>query len=59
MIKKERLDKILSNMGYGSRKDVKKLIKAGRVMINNNIETKQCKINPMRIYYNRRSKIRI
>ncbi len=27
-------------MGYGSRKDVKKLIKAGRVMINNNIETK-------------------
>ncbi|NMB08384.1 MAG: rRNA pseudouridine synthase [Tissierellia bacterium] len=47
MIKKERLDKILSNMGYGSRKDVKKLIKAGRVMINNNIETKNnVKINP-------------
>ncbi len=24
MDKKERLDKIISNMGYGSRKDVKK-----------------------------------
>lgn len=35
MIKKERLDKVLSNMGYGSRKDVKKFIKDGRVKVNN------------------------
>lgn len=35
MIKKERLDKVLSNMGYGSRKDVKKFIKEGRVKVNN------------------------
>ena len=38
MIKKERLDKILANMGYGSRKDVKKLIKEGRVEIDGNIQ---------------------
>ncbi|PJI09431.1 MULTISPECIES: pseudouridine synthase [Clostridium] len=30
----ERLDKVISNMGYGSRKDVKKIIKSGRVQIN-------------------------
>ncbi len=35
MSKKERLDKILANMGYGSRKDVKKFIKDGRVRVNN------------------------
>lgn len=35
MIKRERLDKVLSNMGYGSRKDVKKFIKDGRVKVNN------------------------
>lgn len=34
MSKKERLDKILANMGYGSRKDVKKFIKDGRVRVN-------------------------
>lgn len=34
MSKKERLDKILANMGYGSRKDVKKYIKDGRVRVN-------------------------
>ena len=33
MSKKERLDKILANMGYGSRKDVKKFIKDGRVKV--------------------------
>ncbi|CAK7009235.1 MAG: Ribosomal small subunit pseudouridine synthase A [Tissierella sp.] len=37
MSKKERLDKILANMGYGSRKDVKKFIKDGRVKVNNSI----------------------
>lgn len=47
MAKKERLDKVLSNMGYGSRKDVKKIIKAGRVKVNNNILNKNdYKINP-------------
>ncbi|MFA7156696.1 MAG: pseudouridine synthase [Bacilli bacterium] len=29
-----RLDKLLSHMGYGSRKDVKKIIRQGRVEIN-------------------------
>ncbi|WP_272876661.1 pseudouridine synthase [Clostridium sp. Cult1] len=43
----ERLDKILSNMGYGSRKDVKKIIKEGRVEINGEIIYKNdYKINP-------------
>ncbi len=35
MAKKERLDKILSNMGYGSRKEVKQFIKEGLVTVNN------------------------
>lgn len=35
MSKKERLDKILSNMGYGSRRDVKKYIKEGLIKVNN------------------------
>ncbi|MCL2163887.1 MAG: rRNA pseudouridine synthase [Oscillospiraceae bacterium] len=30
----ERVDKILANMGYGSRSEVKKLIKYGRVNVN-------------------------
>lgn len=34
MAKTERLDKVLSNMGYGSRTDVKKLIKKGIVKVN-------------------------
>lgn len=47
MNKMERLDKILSNMGYGSRKDVKKIIKEGRVEINGEIIYKNdYKINP-------------
>lgn len=37
MIKKERLDKVLANMGYGSRKDVKRFIKDGRVKVNDTI----------------------
>lgn len=37
MSKKERIDKILSNIGYGSRKDVKNLIKKGMVSIDGNI----------------------
>lgn len=31
----ERLDKVLANLGYGSRKDVKKIIKSGAVEIDN------------------------
>ena len=47
MIKRERLDKVLSNMGYGSRKDVKKMIKSGRVKVNGEICKKNdIKINP-------------
>ncbi|WP_102263917.1 pseudouridine synthase [Mesobacillus jeotgali] len=32
-----RIDKVLSNLGYGSRKDVKKLLKDGSVKVNNEI----------------------
>ena len=47
MRKKERLDKILSNMGYGSRKDKKKIVKEGRVSINYEVINKNdFKINP-------------
>ncbi|QQY78992.1 16S rRNA pseudouridine516 synthase [Keratinibaculum paraultunense] len=47
MTKKERLDKILSNMGYGSRKDVQKIIKEGRVNVNNHIIIKKdFKVDP-------------
>ncbi len=47
MEKKERLDKILSNMGYGSRKDVKKIIKEGRIKVNEEIvKENDLKINP-------------
>lgn len=35
-----RLDKMLAHMGYGSRKDVKKIIKSKMVMINDIIITK-------------------
>ncbi|MCK9444185.1 MAG: rRNA pseudouridine synthase [Tissierellaceae bacterium] len=43
----ERLDKIVANMGYGSRKDVKKHIKNGRVKVNNEIiRNNELKINP-------------
>lgn len=31
---KERLDKVLSNMGYGTRKEVKALVKRGEVSVN-------------------------
>ena len=35
----ERLDKILSHHGFGSRKDVKKLLHSGRVNVNGKICT--------------------
>lgn len=34
---RQRIDKILSNMGYGSRKDVKKQIKNGLIKVNEQI----------------------
>lgn len=47
MSKKERLDKVLANMGYGSRKDVKKLIKSGRVKVNDIVTLNgETKVNP-------------
>ncbi|WP_130807552.1 pseudouridine synthase [Senegalia massiliensis] len=45
--KKERIDKILANLGYGSRKDIKKNIKSGMVKINNEIiKDNSIKIDP-------------
>ena len=47
MAKTERLDKILANMGFGSRRDVKKFIKDGIVKINGNIiKNNEYKVNP-------------
>lgn len=47
MAKLERLDKVLANMGYGSRKDVKKLVKDGIVKVNGNIiKDREMKVNP-------------
>lgn len=47
MIKKERLDKVIANMGYGSRKDVKRFIKEGKVKVNNTtILESEFKVNP-------------
>lgn len=47
MNKTQRLDKILANMGYGSRKEVKMLIKNGAVEVDNKIVTEaDLKVNP-------------
>ncbi|NBI05318.1 pseudouridine synthase [Senegalia massiliensis] len=47
MSKKERIDKILANLGYGSRKDIKKNIKSGMVKVNNEvIKNNSIKIDP-------------
>ncbi|MGA9174388.1 MAG: S4 domain-containing protein, partial [Thermoactinomyces sp.] len=35
--KSQRLDKVLAHMGIGTRKEIKKLVKAGRVSINGTI----------------------
>lgn len=37
MEKKERLDKVLSNLGYGSRKDIKALAKSGIIEVNEEV----------------------
>ncbi|HZH93113.1 MAG TPA: pseudouridine synthase [Tissierellaceae bacterium] len=36
-MRKERLDKVLSNMGVGSRKEVKEMVKAGMVTVNGKV----------------------
>lgn len=36
-MRKERLDKVLSNMGIGTRKEVKEMIKAGMVTLNGSV----------------------
>ena len=43
----ERIDKILSNLGYGTRKDLKKIVKNGMVLVNG-ITIKDCamKVDP-------------
>ncbi|KPU27114.1 pseudouridine synthase [Caloranaerobacter sp. TR13] len=47
MDKKIRLDKILSNLGYGSRRDIKKVIKNGSVKVNGEIvKDSSYKLNP-------------
>lgn len=47
MNKTQRLDKILANMGYGSRKEVKMLIKNGAVEVDNRIVTEaDLRVNP-------------
>lgn len=35
--KTQRLDKILGHLGYGSRSDIKKMVKQGRVMLNGTV----------------------
>lgn len=35
MTKAERLDKVLSNLGYGSRSEIKKDISIGKILVNN------------------------
>lgn len=47
MGKKERLDKILSNLGYGTRKEIKHKIKSGLVKINGDIiKDNSLKVDP-------------
>ncbi|MGL4992451.1 MAG: pseudouridine synthase [Sarcina sp.] len=43
----ERLDKILSNLGYGTRKEIKKVIKSGIVSVNGKfVKDANLKVNP-------------
>lgn len=43
----ERIDKILSNLGYGTRKDLKKIVKNGMVQVNGiTIKDSAMKVNP-------------
>lgn len=56
MTKLLRLDRVLSNMGYGSRKQIKKIIKDGNVEVNGKLALKNdLKVDPYgdEIYLNR------
>lgn len=47
MSKQERVDKVLANLGYGSRKDIKKLCKSGEVKVDGEvIRNSSYKFNP-------------
>lgn len=47
MSKKERLDKVISNMGFGSRKDVMKAVRDGRVLVNGKVvKDRAMKVDP-------------
>ena len=58
---KQRIDKILSNMGYGTRKEVKELIKSGLVEINGSVakdsgqqveaDSQEIKVSGRRLFY--------
>lgn len=55
MSETQRLDKVLGNMGYGSRKEVKKYIKDGMVIVNEEIVLNNAyKVNPYKdeIFFN-------
>ena len=50
MSKAERIDKIHSNLGYGSRKDIKQIIKKGLISINGEIiKDNSIKIDPFKV----------
>lgn len=61
MNKKQRIDKILANLGYGTRKEVKDIIKAGAVELEGTIikdigfqvdtETQKIKVNGKELLY--------
>lgn len=45
--KLERIDKVISNMGYGSRKEVKQFIKDGLIIVNGEVVTSnKVKVDP-------------
>lgn len=46
----ERLDKVLSNLGYGSRKEIKALVKSGEVEVDGNIaKNSDMKVDPEKV----------
>lgn len=53
---KIRIDKLISNMGYGSRNEIKKDAKKGKVLVNGRIEKNTSRIVDTevdKVYYNR------
>ncbi|HHV96114.1 MAG TPA: rRNA pseudouridine synthase [Clostridiaceae bacterium] len=61
MGKKQRLDKVLANLGYGTRKEVKKLVKQGKIVVDGikavdsgmhiDPETSVIEVDGERLYY--------